>query len=228
VSWRQRVVTFAVRRKTVWKTTWRFRLLLVVLLLIVTAASGRFVLTTAGAALVQRDALQPADAILVDVTISPSLSAMRQAAQLEHGGYAPKVLFTRYVPTDRLERAGLQVPRDFDAVIRVYAEDAGLPLATVETIPIEVQDPVTLNTARQVAAYCQARGIRSLILVEALFHSRRSALTYARFLTPLGIRLMSQPIESGLQVSNWWRTKDGWLSVVEESVKLAYYRAFVL
>lgn len=224
----QRLLAFSVHRTTVWKTTWRFRLLLLVVLLVVSVSCGPFWLTQAGATLVERDSIEHADAILVDVTVAPSLSAMREASRLSQAGYAPRVLFTRYVQTDRLERVGLQVPRDYDAVINLYAADAGLSLATVDTIPIEVIDPVTLNTARQVAVFCQARAIRSLILVEPLFHSRRSALTYAHFLAPLGIHSISQPVESGLLVTNWWRTKDGWLSVIEESVKLAYYRVFVL
>ena len=66
------------------------------------------------------------------------------------------------------------------------------------------------------------------IVVAPLFHSRRSALSYRRFFALLGIRLISQPFESGLQVSNWWRTKDGWLLVAQESTELLYYRVFVL
>jgi uncharacterized SAM-binding protein YcdF (DUF218 family) len=223
-----RLVAFAVRRETVWKTTWAFRLSVVVGLALVWAISWHFWLTLAGAALVERDALERVDVIIVEVTVVPSLSGLKHAAKLYRAGYAPRVFLTRYIPNDRLDASGLQVPQDFADVLKVYAAEARLPLSVVDTIPIGVSDPVTLNTARQVAAYCAAQGIRSAIVVAPLFHSRRSELTYRHFFKPLGIRVLSQPFESGQQITNWWRTKEGWLTVVQESVELLYYRLFVL
>jgi uncharacterized SAM-binding protein YcdF (DUF218 family) len=219
---------FAIRRVTVWKTTWRLRLTLAATCGVLFGVPAPFWAERVGSSLVAQDALERADVVIADVTAWPSIEVLEQAARLYRAGYAGRMLLTRYVPNDRLDAAGIRVSRRFDEVLRIYTRELDLRDEEVETIPIEVSDPVTLNTARQVAAHCESQGVRSAILVTSLFHSRRSALSFRQWLEPHGVKLISRPVESGLRVNNWWRTKDGLRTVLQESVQLAYYRFFVL
>ena len=191
-------------------------------------APGRVWLTAIAQTLVQEDALQRGDLILVEMTVLPDPQTLNFAASLYRRGYASRIAVTRYVRSERLIDAGIEIPRSLDKLLQIYWEDAGLDGSIVESVPIEVKDPVTANTARQVADYCRTHRVASLILVTPRFHSRRSTLSYARYLAPLGIKVLSQPPQGGLRPDNWWRTKDGILDVTQEYVKLLLYRAFVL
>lgn len=219
---------FAVWRTTVWKTTWRLRLALVGVCLAVFVAPAPVWFEKIGSALVAEDALDHADVVIADVGESPSFTVMQYAARLYRERHADRLLLTRYIPNEHLEMAGIRIPRLFDEVLRVYTRELGIQDHEVDTIPIAVNHPVTFSTAKQVAAYCRTRTIRTAILVTSLFHSRRSALSYRRCFDPDGIKLISRPVESGLRVTNWWRTKDGVRTVLQESLQLAYYRWFVL
>lgn len=210
------------------KTTWRFRFLTCAVLALVVVAPAKVWLTAMAVSLVHEDALEPADLILVEMAVLPAPGAIDYAASLYHRGYAPRIAVTRYVRSERLDDAGVEVPRSLDKLLQIYWADAGLDGSVVESVPIEVIDPVTLNSARQVAEYCRAHHVARVILVTSRFHSRRSTLSYARYMAPLGIEVRSRPPQGGLRPDNWWRTKDGILVVTQEYVKLLYYRAFVL
>jgi hypothetical protein len=194
----------------------------------VVAISGPFLLTALATSLVQEDALERADLILVEMTVLPSPDALEHAASLYRQGYAPRIAVTRYTDSRRLTDGGVELPKSLDKMLQIYWADAGLDGSAVESIPITVIDPVTLNSARQVAEYCRSQGIARVIIVPSRYHSRRSTLSYRRYMAPLGIELRSAPPAGGLRPDNWWRTKDGVLAITQEYVKLLYYRTFVL
>jgi uncharacterized SAM-binding protein YcdF (DUF218 family) len=214
------------RQRVVWTSTWRLRLLACV------AVAGLFLLPHAwwlqalAGGLVREDAPGPADVIVVELFEHPSPAVFAHAARLRDAGIAPRVAVTRYQDSPRLAAAGITLTRRFDDVLRVHWQDAGLPDAAVEIVPVEVRDPVTLNLARQIAEYCRARGYRRVALVASRFHSRRSAASLERF--GGGLTVLSLPPASGLTAGNWWTTKDGILTVLQEAVRLAYYRVVLL
>lgn len=222
------VKRFALRRVEISKTTWRFRLLVCTLIAFVVVAPGKIWLTAMATSLVREDALGPADLILVEMAVLPAPDVIDYAASLYHRRYAPRIAVTRYKRSDRLNDAGVELPRSLDKLLQVYWADAGLDSSVVESVPIDVIDPVTLNSARQVAEYCRAQHVARVIVVTPRYHSRRSTLSYARYMAPLGIEVRSSPPQGGLRPDNWWRTKDGILLVTQEYVRLLYYRAFVL
>lgn len=228
MSLRNSVRHFALRRVEVTKTTWRFRFLVCAVLALVVVAPGKIWLTAMATSLVHEDALASADLILVEMAVLPAPDAIAYAASLYHRGYAPRIAVTRYIHSDRLADGGVQVPGSLDKLLEIYWADAGLDGSIVESVPIQVIDPVTLNSARQVAEYCRAHRVARVIIVPSRYHSRRSTLSYERYMTPLGIAMLSRPPEGRLRPDNWWRTKDGMLVVTQEYVKLLYYRAFVL
>ncbi len=82
--------------------------------------------------------------------------------------------------------------------------------------------------ASQVCTALKERGVKSVILVTRFYHSKRSALTYKKFLEPNGVKLISYPVQEGFASDNWWKTKDGRRAVLNELIELQYYRLFVL
>lgn len=222
-AWAQ-VRHFALRRVEVTRTTWRFRALVAAVLAVVVVVPGRMWLTGIAASLVLEEPLKRADLILAEAAVLPDPHVAAHAALLYREGYAPRIAMVHYVRTRRLDDAGIELPRSLEQLLQTYWKDAGLDSARVESVPVEVVDPVTLNTARQVAEYCRREGIRRVILVSMRFHSRRSTLSYRRFMRPLGIEVLSQPAPTGLQIDTWWKTKDGVLLVGQEYIKWLYYR----
>lgn len=174
--------------------------------------------------LVTDDPPRTADLIVVEITENPSYSAIRHAGDLFRAGIAPRVAATRYRQNARLDAAGIVLPPVFDRVLALYWEAAGVPADHIVSIPVEVGDPVTWTTARQVAAYCARANDRRVIVVGAPFHSRRSALAYHAAFSARGLDVSVSPAWSGLTTSNWWKTKDGVLTVGQEWPKLLWYR----
>jgi uncharacterized SAM-binding protein YcdF (DUF218 family) len=211
------------RERIVRTTTWKARALIALTVLLLLAGPVRAGLPALAAALVEEEPPRPADLILIEVSEHPSFAAIQHAAALYRNGMAPRIAMTRYRDSARLHAAGVVLPPAFDRVVAVYAEAAGLDPERLERVPVDVVDPVTLNVARQVAEYCEQGGVRRLMVVGAPFHSRRSALSYRRFLSPRGIDVSMSPAWSGLTPANWWTTKDGIVNVGQESIKLLVY-----
>ena len=205
------------------RTTWKARGLIAAVILAFAAGPLRVALPAVAAPLIREDDALQADLIVIQVSENPSFASIQHAARLYRSGAAPRIALTQYRDSSRLRSAGIVLPPAFDRILTVYVEEAGLDSAKLERIPISVDDPVSLNTARQVAEYCDRTGIRHVIIVGPPFHSRRTALSYRRFFEPRHIQLYMSPAWSGLTTSNWWKTKDGVLTVGYEWVGLLGY-----
>ena len=213
------------RRRVAYGLTWKGRLVAVAILVGAALGPARWVLPAVGGAVVVDDRPStPADLIVAEVTENPSFAVLRHAEELRRAGLAPRVALTRYVAGPRLARAGVVLPPVFDRILAAYTDAAGLPDSALATIPIEVDDPVTWNTARQVVDYCAAAGVRRLIVVGQPFHSRRSSWSYRHFADARGIDVRMSPAWSGMTAGNWWQTKDGVLLVGQEAAKAVGYR----
>ena len=98
----------------------------------------------------------------------------------------------------------------------------------IEIIPTREVEPITLNAARDVQRFLEREHIRSVIVVTPLFRSRRSALVYAATLGRAGITVRCEPVQGSRGVNNWSRSWHGIQDVVEQWLKLRYYRLYVL
>lgn len=157
--------------------------------------------------------LQPADAIVVLAGNSPG--------RLEHGyalyqaGYAPLLI----VSDERLRSHGM------DLTWRTLHE-AGLVLANLPDERLLVLDPPpesTVDEARRSAAALTARGARSAILVTDPFHSRRALWLFQAEYRRAGLTVSSSPSRGRIDLSRWWQSSAGVLTVVQEYVKLLAY-----
>jgi hypothetical protein len=101
-------------------------------------------------------------------------------------------------------------------------------LDAIDIVPTRQVEPISLNAARDVLRFIEREHIRSVIVVSPFFRSRRSALVYGATLGRAGITVMCEPVQETHGVDTWTRSWHGVEDVVEQWVKLQYYRLYVL
>ena len=202
------------------RTTWKFRVAVVITLALAAwLTSGRLSLVLANSLICDAN-VAPSDAILVE-NFDPTYLAFETAARLRNDGIASRVL----VPVTRTG--------DNAEVSRVLLEMAELManiahLGSIEVIPIREVEPISLNAALDILRFLQREGIRSVTVVSPLFRSRRSMLVYDSTLGSAGITVRCEPVRDGRDVITWTHSWHGVQNVLEQWVKLQYYRLYVL
>ncbi len=213
-GWRRLIV----RRETRTRTTWTFRVA-------VAAAAGLVLWLSAGVwtraiarSLVCQSDVTPSDAILVD-NFDPDYRLFERARNLRRSGMAARILVpvTSDATTGAPDPVALGITDVLGRLSRVGA---------VDIVPIRQVEPITLNAAQDIAAFLNRAGIRSVIVVTPLYRSRRSALIYSSTLGKAGVRLHCDP--GTADTANWTHTWHGVQNVVEQWIKLQYYRFYVL
>ncbi len=202
------------------RTTWKLRLgLLTLVILALSLTSGWWTVAIARG-LVCDASVAPSDAILVE-NFDPDYLLFERARQLRRAGLASRVLVP--VATD----PGTSEPNDVAmGIVQVMATIART--GPVEMVPTRQVEPITLNAARDLQRFLEREHIRSVIVVTPLFRSRRSALVYGATLGRAGIAVRIEPVEGSRGVTTWTRTWHGVQEVLEQWLKLQYYRYYVL
>ena len=101
-------------------------------------------------------------------------------------------------------------------------------LDAVDIVPYREVEPISLNAARDILRFLRQERIRSVIVVAPNFRSRRSALIYAATLGRAGITVTCEPVQGVAGVTSWTASLHGIQNVVEQWIKLQYYRLYVL
>ena len=202
------------------RTTWKFRLGLLALVVLALWLTSGWWTAAIARSLVCDANLAPSDAILVE-NFDPDYLLFERATRLRRAGVATRVLVS--IGTD----PGTQEPNDVAlGVARVMVGIART--GPVEIVPTRQIEPITLNAARDVQRFLEREHIRSVIVVTPLFRSRRSMLVYAATLGRAGISVRCDPVEGSRGVKTWTRSWHGIQEVVEQWIKLQYYRVYVL
>lgn len=215
-GWRRHIL----RRDVRTRTTWLFRLGLAL-----TAAVGLW-LTAAlwtraiGWSLVCTHDVKPSAAVLIE-NFDPEYLLFERARGLRQAGIAARVLVPIRIDHQSGNRNAVAM-----GVADVMARISRI--GSIETIPIREVEPISLNAAVDVRRYLQQHGIRSVVLVAPLFRSRRSALVYRAVLASAGIAVGCDVSDGQRAVERWPGTWHGVQNVVEQWVKLQYYRFVVI
>ena len=170
--------------------------------------------------LVCEASLGPSDAILVE-NFDNDYLLFQRARDLLRAGLAARVL----VPVSA--DPGTSNPNAVAlGIVDVMAKVSRI--GQIDVIPVREFEPITINVLRDVQSFLERERIRSLIVVTPLFRSRRSELVYAATLGRAGVTLHYQPVQGSRGVSTWTRSLHGMQAVMEQWLKLQYYRLFVL
>jgi len=181
-------------------------------------SSRRFLLLSAGHALVEHStAVDSADVIVV--AIDSGGAGTLEAADLVHRGVSQQVAVFHDPPTaaDReFLRRGL--PYDDRAAISTHQLRI-LGVEKIEQIPRSTTG--SEEEGEILPGWCQRRGYRSVVIVTSADHSRRIARILHRALrgNRIGITVIASPYSS-FNPDSWWKTRAGTRTEIVESEKL--------
>ena len=207
-------------RKEVLKTTWKFRLLLVLVLVALVVLPHRFWARQIGHSLLCKQNSDTSDALLLE-NFNLNYGVFMRGSALQKAGVAPRVLIPSLFDVNRLG-----ITESSMQLTRLAAQAA--KLETFELIPIREREPVAQNAAKQIRDFLVKQNIRSVVVVTPGFRSRRSEIVYDAELAAHGIRVGCVPVFTGVDAENWTSTWHGMQQVLEQFMKLQYYRFYVL
>jgi hypothetical protein len=97
-----------------------------------------------------------------------------------------------------------------------------------DTVPIAEIEPITLNAAFQLRDHLVQQQVKSVTVITSGFRSRRSALVYGTVFGRAGILVRCEPVIGRGLAEHWTATWHEIQTVVEEFLKLQYYRFYVI
>jgi len=160
------------------------------------------------------------DAMLIE-NFDPNYLLFERAETLEKAGIGSVAL----VPVEISSEPNVANPVS-QGIAEVMARQARL--RRWRTIPIELSEPIALNAALQIRSRLASERIKSIIVVAPGFRSRRSSLVYQAVFGEAGIAVHCVPVFRRIGPEHWTETWHGIQEVLEEFVKLQYYRFYVL
>lgn len=154
---------------------------------------------------------QAADAI-VAVSGGDTGARTRQAIELYHNGWAPKLIFSGAAR----DKSG---PSNAEAMRR-EARTLGVPDSDIIT---EEYSETTKQNAERVQNLLGRHRISSVILVTSAYHQRRAMLEFtARSGGEVAVR--NYPVPSDNQWSMWWwASPQGWFLAISEFIKIIVF-----
>ena len=160
------------------------------------------------------------DALLLD-NFDPDYLVFARSAALQKAGIADKLFVPIEVPNEP------ETPHSVsEGIAELMAREAHV--LKIEPIPIQINEPVSLNAANQIRDFLISDHVKSVIVVSPGFRSRRYFLIYSAVFRPAGIQVGCAPVFGITTVHNWMKSWHGMQSVAEQFFKLQYYRSYVL
>jgi hypothetical protein len=172
-----------------------------------------------GNSLVCSESVASSDALLIE-NFDPEYEVFQRAADLYRAGIASRVVVPVLAESEGAER------KVATGTAELLASVAHLP--SMELLPLEIREPITLNAAKQVREFLTRGRVTSITVVAPGFRSRRSMLVYKTILAPAGIAVRCVPVVGRTTPDNWTATWHGVQDVALQFLKLQYYRFFVI
>src|SRR5262245_22658408 len=202
------------------RTTWKFRAGFMALVVVAVWLTRGWWSAAIARSLVCEGNRASSDAILVE-NFDPDYLVFERATRLRRDGFAPRVLVP--IPTDPATSEANDVALGTAEVMAKIAH-----LGAIEIVPMRQVEPYSLNAARDVLRFIEREHIGSVIVVSPFFRSKRSALVYGATLGRAGIAVRCDPVQGVQGVDTWTRSWHGVQNVLEQWIKLQYYRFYVL
>src|SRR5262245_49051778 len=203
------------------KTTWTLRIGVIVLVFGLLWLTSSWWTVAVARSLVCDANPEPSDAILVE-NFDPNYLTFERATRLRSDGLADRVLVP--VHTDgRASEPNAVALGTAEVMARISR------LGSIAVVPThEDEEPIALNAAIDVLDFIKREHIRSVIVVSPLFRSRRSMMVYDATLGRAGVMVRCEPVVGTRDAYTWTRTWHGVQDVLEQWIKLQYYRFYVV
>jgi uncharacterized SAM-binding protein YcdF (DUF218 family) len=138
-----------------------------------------------------------------------------EAAELYKSGLAPVILLGSSLDTPELGVSETQA--SLGILIRL-----GVPPEAIHVLPGTVTS--TREEALRVREYARAHGLRRITVVTTAFHTARARWIFRKMLRGLEIDLrMAAAREPAFDESDWYKTDEGEVAYVSETLKTLYY-----
>jgi uncharacterized SAM-binding protein YcdF (DUF218 family) len=167
---------------------------------------------------VSDDLRGPADAIIV--LGGGAENRPQAAADLYRRGFAPKIL----VSNSKLSGAvWLGIERPEAEVDKELLIKLGVPVSAISSFGFDLRN--TYEEARAVLAWAKTVQAKRVIVPVEWYFSRRARWTFRRELSPSGIDVQIQKLQSiDQKTTDWWHKEDGVVLLQNEILKYVYYR----
>lgn len=177
----------------------------------------------AACALIIREKLPQADALVVLSGSANYVERTHWAAQLFHEGRAPRIILTN----DKQQGPWSFTQERNPTFAELEVEELhqlGVPLESIEVLPQEVSS--TYDEAVLLRQYATDQNLRSLLVVTSPYHSRRALWTLRHLFKGSNVEIGLDAPPTGQQSpapATWWWSSRGWRTVAAEYPKLIYY-----
>ena len=160
-------------------------------------------------------AISPSDVIIV---LTGKTARFKHGVRLYKQGYAGNIMIT--ASNEPLELANVHL--DWEEIIREAVRQEGIP----ETALLIIEDITsTYDEACFTRKVMLEKGFKSAIVVSSPYHMRRVRMIFEKVYKRSGISLHYSPVEeSEFQVAKWWTREGELVAVVNEYIKLVFYR----
>ena len=170
--------------------------------------------------LMVEDSLTQADFIYV-LTGGPNERPFR-AAELYHQNLAPQIVLPQ-AEIRRTEALGLY-PNETDVAVQTLRK-LGVPDSAIQVVETAGGVTSTIDEARLLHRIAATELPRQVIVITSAHHTRRARWILRRQLADSSVRLtMVAANHIAFSASNWWKSEAGLTAIVNEYMKLAYYR----
>ena len=200
------------------RVRWMLSLGLALALFLAAGATRDCWLEAIAQSLVSSGSVDRSEIILIE-NLEDDYLPFERAAKLRQAGFGRRIIVPVPSKTGPEECVALRIAE-------VMCEVAGI--TDPELVTVTLQEPYSIGMARQLAIKLHSEKVRSVIVTTSGFRSRRTYLIYNSVLSPLGIHLSCSPVFDETRPHNWTRTWHGVQGVVEQLLKLNYYRWVVL
>ena len=163
---------------------------------------------------------ETADVVVIEGGYFLSNYHMKAGLRAFEEGLVPTILITINNKEGEIDIFGL---KDFESILYDALDSLGVDRGSVHLLYLDIKPPFTINTAMQVAAYCQSRGFDSALLVNDNFHMRRSILAYQAVFRIYDLQVYPFTYEIYINAGNWWKAATGVRRVFGEYIKILYY-----
>jgi uncharacterized SAM-binding protein YcdF (DUF218 family) len=176
-----------------------------------------FLLTEMAMAWVVNEPVAKADAIVVlggGVDTRPFA-----AAKLYHAGVAPLILYMN-VKLTPAEKMGIRISEK-EETRRIFLSN-NIPESAIQALGTNVAS--TYDESRAVRAWDMRNGVKSIVIVTDVFHTRRARWVFEKQLRGTGVAVHLEGVATlDYGTTNWWKHEDGVVAFQNEVVKYIYY-----
>ncbi len=143
------------------------------------------------------------------------------AADLYRRGLASQVWIAQ-TEKDPTVQLGLY-PCDTDVNKRVLIR-CGVPEDRITIVPYPNGVSSTWEEALAIRRYIDRHPVQSILVVTSSLHTRRTYWTFKKVFAETSVRIrVAEAPHWGFDLTNWWRTEHGALTMASEWIKMSYY-----